>query len=159
MSTVICHPDLAKDWLKAQVNVSGLTALTVTVNGTARSVQGVYNLVAPQETPNPYPCVIIESPVLVYMPQQLHCNGRYISQASFDIDMRFVARDVEPDDSGLRSLRAKAIELCEGQNGTVTGGRINSCIVRTFLPDQRLDKGTYIYTEISVTFRVAAQVD
>jgi hypothetical protein len=153
------NPDLASDWVKATLQGDAtLMALTVTQNGVARAVQGVYYMVAPQETEYPYPCIIINQPILWRLPQNLRCNGRWISQATFLQDVRCLARDVEPNDSGLRAIRARVQALLEGQGGAVTGGNINSCVVDSFPPDTRSDKGAYIYSESIITFKIATQV-
>jgi hypothetical protein len=158
---VVAHPDIAKTFLTEKLNVAGLLALTVTTFGAARAVQGVFYMIAPQEQPNPYPNVIINTPITIAAAPPICINGLVFSQATFEIDVRVGAKDVEPDDAGLLAIRAKVIELAHAKSGAVTGGRVNSCAVysaRPFTPAQRVDKGTYIYSEIGVTFRVAAEV-
>lgn len=153
------HPDIAVDWVREKLNVSELLDLTVTVAGEAREVQGVFYLAAPQETANPYPAVIINQPLYANIAQRLQINGPWITAAVFEVEVRIAGRDVEPDDSGLRAIRAKVQELCEGQNGTVTGGRVDKCIVWPSSPDQRNDKGNFIYSDCFIKFRVGVQLD
>lgn len=155
----VTHPSIATSWVKAILSADAtLLALTVTQNSAARAVQGVYYLIAPQETAYPYPCVIINQPILRFLPQNLRCNGRFITSATFLQDVRCVARDVEPDDAGLVAMLDRVKTLLEGQQGTVTGGLVSSCVVDGFPPDSRIDKGSYIYSEIAITFQIATQV-
>jgi hypothetical protein len=157
--SAIVHPDVSTDWIRATLSGDAtLMALTVTQNGVARPVQGVHYLVAPQESENPYPCIIINQPILRYLPQNLRCNGRFITSATFLQDVRCVGRDVEPDDAGLRAIRARVKTLLEGQTGTVTGGLVTSTVVNGFPTDSRDDKGSYIYSETMITFQIATQL-
>lgn len=159
MSAVIAHPDVSTDWIRATLLADAtLMAMTVTIGGEARVLQGIFYMIAPQEQEFPYPCIIINQPVTHQLAQPMHANGPYISQAGFLQDVRICARDVEPDNAQLRAIRARVMTLLEGQNGTVTGGRTNHCVVRSFTPDQRLDRGSYIYVEIGVTFHISTQV-
>lgn len=156
---VITHPDLSTDFIKAKLlGDATLMALTVTQNGVARAVQGVYYMVAPQEVENPYPCVIIEQPLFLRAAQHLNCNGVFIAQATFSQDVIAQARDVEADDAGLRAIRARIKVLLEGQGGAVTGGNISQCKVRGYSPDIRRDNGSYIYSGIRISFEIATQV-
>lgn len=132
-------------------------AMTVTQNGVARAVQGVFYMMAGQENEYPYPCIIVNQPILRFLPQHLQCNGVYIAQATFLQDVRCIARDVEPNNSGLRTIRARVKTLLEGYSGAVTGGTVSSCIVDGFPPDSRYDNGGFIYSESLITFRITTQ--
>lgn len=156
--SAIVHPDISTAYLKAKLLADAtLLALTVTQNGVARLVQGVNYLVAPQETENPYPCIIINQPILWSLPQHLQCNGIWIASATFRQDVRCVGRDVEPNDSGLLAMRARVKTVVEGTQGTVTGGVVSSCAVKGFPPDSRYDHGSYIYSEVFITFEITTQ--
>lgn len=155
----IVEPDASTAWILATLQADAvLTAMQVTVNGALRTLQGVFYMAAPQETENPYPSIIVESPYQDTLAQRMHPNGWPIGQASLMHDVAVHVRDVEPNDSALKAIRARAITVLAGKSGTVTGGRTNGCLVDSFPPDQRIDKGSYIYTRIGVTFKVAAQV-
>lgn len=155
----ITEPDASTAWILAALQADAtLMAMQVTVNGVARTLQGVFYMAASQEVENPYPNIIVETPFQKTLAQRMHPNGWRISQAALMHDIAVQARDVEPNDSGLKAIRARIITVLAGQSGTVTGGRTNGCQVDTYTPDQRIDKGTYIYSRIGVTFQVNAQV-
>ncbi len=157
----IAHPDISTDWLRGVLTGDAtLMAMQVTINGTPQTLKGVFYMRVPQELEisEAYPCVIVNQPISNALALLKKPNGPLVASAGFLQDVRVAARDVEPDSAEMRAIRARIIELLEGGFGVVAGGRVGACAIDRFLPDQRFDRGGYVYSEIGVTFVLDSQL-
>lgn len=160
MTTAYTHPDVPPIWVKSLLASDDvLMNISVSVNGEPRTLQGVYYMAVPQEDENPFPHVLLASPIFVTAAQRMHPNGPYIRQATFWQDVWVQARDVAIDDPALSYMHARAIGLLEGQSGPVDGGAVTGCFVERFLPEFLFDEGGLIYSKIGTRFEMTVQLN
>lgn len=157
MAAALTEVDLIRAAVKARLEGDAtLMAMTVNVNGAARTLQGVFYKAALQEVENPYPNITHNYVALDAAPaSRMRPNGPYRRHVPLLWDVAIEARDVEPED--LAAMLAQMDFLLDGYSASVTGGRIFRVVYAQPF-EIRIDRGTYIYTKAGITYSMSAQV-
>lgn len=157
MAAALTELDLIRTAVAARLSGDAtLMAMTVSVNGVARALQGVFYRAASQESENPYPNITHNYVALDAVPAaRMRPNGPRRSHVPLLWDVAIEARDVESE--ALAAMLARIDFLLEGYAASVTGGRIFR-IAYAAPFEIRIDRGAYIYTKVGITYSISAQV-
>jgi hypothetical protein len=144
-----------------------LAAMPVTpFDGTPRLLQKnsdgeIFNRAIPQDddAAGAGPSIVLGPPIAHDLAARKNPYGDNLVAADFIIDVWIHMHDVEPDNLGLNKMLGWIIRLLEGSRIPVDGGEAFTITIHDYPTPQRVDKGTYIFTAVGVSFLVAAQVD
>jgi hypothetical protein len=156
----ITHADVSRvAILQVLLADDELMSIEVTIRGEAKTLTDIFYIIAPQDTVDVYPCGVLNPPITHEMARRKQPNGPPIAALESLQDLWFAGLDVEPTDAGLVAMKARAVEVMQAAPSIdIPGGRLISCVVQNFPPDQRFDKGKGVRSRTGVTFFVTTQL-
>jgi hypothetical protein len=155
----ISHQAVPRRYIKGILEADAvLMSREVSIDGTPFTLSGVYLDRVPQEIGPQYVAIVIQPPYMLQRMGIKHPNGPLTPGVSFGVDVMIQAIDVASDDADILWMQARILADLEGTRGAVTGGKAATCWLEDYPPPQRIDKGSYVFNQIGITFGIGAEV-